>query len=368
MFELSRNIPGSLELMLGNEAIARGALEPGSLYSGDEHEAWLELTKEEAIYPDLPICDSHHHLWDKFNNRYMLQEFLQDIGEGHRIVQTVFVECQSMYKKDGPQEMQPVGETEFVQGIADQVVSGKHGMTAVAAGIVGFADLTLGAAVAPVLEAHIAASKNRFRGIRQLSNWDASPDIVSSKNTPKGLLLDPKFRQGFACLQKYNLSFDAWLYHPQLMELVDLARTFLEISIIVDHIGGPLGIGSYSGLRKEVFDDWKRGIAALATCHNVSIKLGGLGQPCFGFGWHERPIPPTSAELADTMAPYYHWCIDCFGVDRCMFESNFPSDKISYSYTVLWNAFKLICEDLSRQERGALFHDTATKVYRLSTE
>jgi len=333
-----------------------------------EHEAWLALTMEEPIDPELPICDPHHHLWDRPNDRYLLEELLQDIRGGHRIVQTVFVECRSMYKKDGPEEMRPIGETEFVQSIADQVAAGQYGVTAVASGIVSFADLTLGAAVAAVLEAHIEASRNRFRGIRHISTWDASPEIISSRNPPRGLLLDPKFREGFACLQKYNLSFDAWLYHPQLMELVDLARTFPDISIVVNHIGGLLGIGPYGGKSEEVFHDWKRGIAALAACQNVFVKLGGLGMPRSSFGWHERTVPPNSAELAEAMAPYYRWCIEQFGVDRCMFESNFPVDKISYSYAVLWNAFKRISKDFTPQERAALFHDTAVKVYRLPTK
>ncbi len=330
-----------------------------------DREAWLKLTVEEPIDPDLPICDPHHHLWDRPNNRYLLEELLGDTGGGHRIVQTVFVECQSMNKKDGPQEIQPVDETKFVQGIADKVAGGQYGVTAVASGIVSFADLTLGAAVAPVLEAHIAASKNRFRGIRHISTWDASPDIVSSRHPPRGLLLDSKFREGFACLQKYDLSFDAWLYHPQLMELADLARAFPDISIVVNHIGGLLGTGPYDRKSEEVFNDWKRGIAALAACPNVVVKLGGLGMPLSGFGWQEQAAPPASAELAEALAPYYSWCIEQFGVDRCMFESNFPVDKISYSYTVIWNAFKRIAEDFSPQERAALFHDTAAKVYRL---
>jgi len=330
-----------------------------------EHEAWLGLTLEEPINPALPICDPHHHLWDRPNDRYLLEELLQDTGGGHRIVQTVFVECQSMYRKDGPKEMQPVGETEFVQTIAARNKSGQYGLTDVAAGIVSFADLTLGTAVIPVLEAHIAASQSRFRGIRHISAWDASPDMVSTRKPPQGLLLDPKFREGFACLKKYDLSFDAWLYHPQLMELVDLARALPDITIILNHIGGPLGTGPYAGKSAEVFHDWQCGIAALATCHNVFVKLGGLGMTRNGFGWHERTTPPNSAELAGTMGPYYRYCIEQFGPDRCMFESNFPVDKISYSYTVLWNAFKRISEDFAPQERGALFHDTAVKVYRL---
>jgi len=333
-----------------------------------EHEAWLMLTTEDPIDPGLPICDPHHHLWDHPGNRYLIEELLQDTGGGHNIVQTVFVECRSMYKKDGPDEMRPVGETEFVQGIAAQSASGQYGTTRVAAGIVGHADLTLGAAVAPVLEAHIAASSNRFRGIRHSSTWDASADVRSYMNPPKGLLLDPRFREGFACLQKYSLSFDAWLYHPQLTELADLARAFPNVPIIVDHIGGLLGIGPYAGKREEVFQQWKSGIDALASCPNVVVKLGGLGMPLCGFGWNERATPPNSTELAEAMAPYYQSCIEQFGANRCMFESNFPVDKVSYSYTVMWNAFKRIAKDFSPKERAALFHDTAVRVYRLTID
>ena len=206
-----------------------------------EHESWLKLTLEDPIDPELAICDAHHHLWDRPNSRYMLDELLEDTSGGHRIIQTVFVQCRSMYKNDGPEEMKPVGETEFVQGIAAQSVSGQYGTTNVAAGIIGFADLTLGAAVTPVLEAHMAASRDRFRGIRYVSTWDASGDIIPVR-TPKGILLDAKLREGFTCLQKYDMSFDSWLYHTQLMELADLARAFPDTTIIVNHIGGPLGI------------------------------------------------------------------------------------------------------------------------------
>ncbi|MFC1990196.1 amidohydrolase family protein [Chloroflexota bacterium] len=337
------------------------------------HQSWLRLTIEDPIDPGIPICDPHHHLWNRPDRRYpdqryFLEEFLQDAAGGHRIVQTVFVECGSMYRRDGPKEMRPVGETEFVQGIAAQSASGQYGMTCVAAGIVGFADLTLGAAVVPVLEAHLAASRDRFRGIRYGTAWDTSPNIVPIRNNPpKGLLLDAKFREGFACLQNYHLSYDSWLYHPQLMELVDLARAFPETPIVVNHIGYPLGIGSYVGKREVVFQDWKHGITALADCPNVVVKLGGLGMPNCGFGWHDRTTPPSSVELAEAVAPYYLYCIEQFGVGRCMFESNFPVDKMSYSYTVLWNTFKRISKDFSPEERAALFHNTAIKVYRLAT-
>jgi predicted TIM-barrel fold metal-dependent hydrolase len=340
-------------------------------------EEWLKLTREDPIDPDLPICDPHHHLWDYPDSlpesiiptyarqvpHFLLKDLLEDTGGGHNIEQTVFLECRSMYRKDGPQELRPVGETEFVQGIAAQSASGQYGDTAVAAGIVGFADLTLGSAVAPVLEAHIAASRNRFRGIRYTSTWDASDEISSRVKTPK-MLSDSKFREGFACLHKYNLSFDAWLYHTQLMDLADLASAFPDTPIILNHIGGPIGIGPYARKREEVFQEWKQGIASLSTCPNVVVKLGGLGMPLLGFGWHERPKPPNSAELAEAIAPYIYWCIDRFGPDRCMFESNFPVDKASYSYSVVWNAFKRISKDFSPRDRAALFHDTAVKVYR----
>ncbi|HEY41559.1 MAG TPA: amidohydrolase family protein, partial [Dehalococcoidia bacterium] len=263
-----------------------------------EREAWLKKTVEEPIDPELPICDPHHHLWDRParedrpRNRYLLDELLEDIGDGHNIVKTVFVDCRSMYRADGPEEMRPVGETEFVQGIAAQSASGQRGTTRVAAGIVSHANLTLGAAVAPVLEAHIAASNNRFRGIRHSSVWDASPEIQPYMSPPRRLLFDSKFREGFGCLQKYGLSFDAWLYHHQIPDLTDLAKAFPDTTIILDHVGGIIGIGPYAGKREEIFQQWKSDIAELSTCPNVVVKLGGLGMPVCGFGWNERKTPP----------------------------------------------------------------------------
>lgn len=330
-----------------------------------ERESRLALTIEDPIEPDLPICDAHHHLWDRPNDRYLLEEFLKDAGGGHNIVKTVFVECKAMYRSSGPEEMRPVGETEFVQAVADRAAR-EHGKIAVASGIVGFADLTLGSRVAPVLEAHIAASKDRFRGIRYISTWDANPaEIMATQNAPRGLLLDSKFREGFACLQKYGLSFDAWMYFPQLMDMVDMAKAFPDIPIIINHIGGLVRVGPYAGKDDELFGDWKRGITALAACPNISVKLGGLGTPRCGFGWYQQAVPPGSEEVARAVAPYFTWCIEQFGVEHCMFESNFPVDKISFSYTVMWNAFKRLSRGFSPQERAALFHDTAAGVYRL---
>jgi predicted TIM-barrel fold metal-dependent hydrolase len=327
---------------------------------------WLARTTEEAIEPELTICDPHHHLWDYPENHYLVDELLKDVGGGHRVTKTVFVECLQMYRTDGSQELRPVGETEFVERITD-ASENRAGDTQVAAGIVGFADLTMGSAVQPVIEAHMKASE-RFRGLRYASAWDASDKIHNSHtNPPKNLLQHRAFREGFACLNKFGLSFDAWVYHPQIPELADLARAFPDATVVLDHIGGPLGIGPYAGKREEVFALWKRNIAELAQCANVVVKLGGLTMTMSGFGWHKRDVPPGSIELVEAMAPYFETCIEYFGAERCMFESNFPVDRASCSYTIQWNAFKRMTQSYSQAERSALFHDTATRVYRLDT-
>ena len=320
---------------------------------------------EPAIDPALPICDPHHHLWEHPQSRYLLGELLADLGEGHHVTSTVFVECMSAYRASGPEPLRPVGETEFVERVASEAAAGAEATPRVAAGIVGFADLCLGAAVDDVLEAHLAAS-SRFRGIRHAAGWHASPDIRNSHtDPPQGLLLDRRFREGFSRLERYGLVFDAWLYHPQLEELTDLARAFPSTTIVLDHFGGPLGIGPYEDRHDEVLRDWRRTIEPLAACPNVVVKLGGLAMPINGFGWHKRPTPPSSEELAAAQAPYHETSIERFGADRCMFESNFPVDRVSCSYSVLWNAFKRIAAGASAAEKAALFHDTAARVYRV---
>ena len=320
---------------------------------------------EDVLEPDLAICDPHHHLWDHPRHRYLLEELLADTGSGHQVRATVFVECRSMYRAHGPQALRPVGETEFVNGIAAMSASGRYGSTQVAAGIVSFADLTLAERVGDVLDAHIAAS-SRFRGIRHAAGWDASPDIRNSHtDPPPGLLGDSRFRRGFAELARRGLRFDAWCYHPQLPEVAELAKAFPDTTIVLDHFGGPLGIGSYRGRRAEVFAWWRDAIRAVAHCPNVVAKLGGLVMPLNGFGFHKRADPVTSAELAEATRAWYLHAIDCFGVQRCMFESNFPVDKASVSYRVLWNSFKRIAAGCSGDEKAALFHDTAVNVYGL---
>jgi len=329
--------------------------------------AWLEQVPEEALEPDLPICDTHHHLWDhrkgRVHKRYLMDEIQKDLQTGHNIVLTVFIECHAMYRAEGPEEMKPVGEVEFVNGIAAMAASGLYGKTRVAAGIMGYAELRNGAGVKALLEAQIAAAPDRFRGIRRTGAWDADPRI-SRAPTP-GLYLDSAFRDGFAQLAPLGLIFEAVCRHPQLSDVVDLAQAFPDTTIVLNHLGGVAGIGIYEGKREEIFVDWKKSIADLAACPNIVMKLGGINMDYSGFGWHENPKPPTSTELCDATKRYYETAIEHFGPDRCMFESNFPVDKISCSYPILWNTFKRMTQDYAADERAKLFHDTAVRVYRL---
>ena len=326
---------------------------------------WLNLVTEETLEPDLPICDPHHHLWDYPGSTYLLPELLADTGSGHKVVSTVFVECDAMFRADGPVEMRPIGETEFVNGVAAMAASGNFGPTRAAAGIVSFADLNLGSAVGEVLDAHMAVTE-RFKGIRHAASWDASSKVRNSHSKPdQYMLASAKFREGFAELGKRNLSFDSWLFHTQITELTDLARAFPDTRIILDHFGGPLGIGPYEGKRDEIFAQWKIDVAALAECPNVYAKLGGLVMAINGFGFNKAEQPPTSDALVSATRPWYDYAIEVFGADRCMFESNFPVDKASCSYNVLWNSFKKIASGASAAEKSSLFHDTAVTVYRL---
>ena len=331
---------------------------------------WLALTAEPAIDPELPICDPHHHLWDRQDARtaprYLLDELLVDLGAGHNVVSTVFIECGAMWKTDGPEALRPIGETEFVNGIAAMSASGIYGPARVAAGIVGTASLRVGAAVGDVLDAQIAAGGGRFRGIRLGTAWDPDPVVPNHRTAPpQGLFLRDDFRAGFAQLAPRRLTFEAWCYHRQIPDVTALARAFPDTTIVLDHFGGPVGVGSYAGRAREVHAEWRAAIAELATCSNVVAKLGGINMEVNGFGWHERPRPPSSQELADATRPYYEFTIEKFGVDRCMFESNFPVDAVSASYTVLWNSFKRLTTGYSAADKAKLFHDTAARVYRL---
>ena len=328
---------------------------------------WLAARQGEILEPELPIVDPHHHLVDRANTgRYLLPELLADTGSGHNITATVYLEWLSMYRADGPVPLRPVGEVEFANGVAAIAASETYGKTKVCAGIVGYADLMLGAQVEEVLEAMILAGGGRFRGIRYISA--SHPDEAargSSVNRPAGLLMNGKVREGFARLHPLGLSFDAWMYFTQLGELADLARAFPETPIVLDHVGGAIGIGPYAGRRDEGFAEWKRSIGEVARCPNVHVKLGGLGMRLFGFDVHAGELPPSSEQLATLWRPYIETCIEAFGPERAMFESNFPVDKGSGSYQLFWNAFKRIAAGCSAAEKTALFSGTASRFYRL---
>ena len=330
---------------------------------------WLDSRKEPILEPELPIVDPHHHLIDRpaSNGVYLLPDLLRDTGSGHNVTATVYLEWLSMYRAGGPDAFKPVGEIEFANGIAAMSASGGYGATEVCAGIVGHADLTLGARVAPVLEAMIAAGGGRFKGIRFISA--SHPDQGqwgASVGRPEGLLLDKQVREGFAQLRRLGLSFDAWMFHTQLGELLDLARAYPDTPIVLNHVGGPIGLGRFEGKRDAVFAEWRARINELARCPNLHIKLGGLGMRMFGFDVHAGALPPSSEQLADAWRPYVETCIAAFGPERAMFESNFPVDKGSCGYAALWNAFKRIAAGCSASEKQALFAGTARRFYRLA--
>ena len=329
-------------------------------------EDWLDRRKEPALEPELPIVDPHHHLWVRPGWRYMLDDFLADTRTGHNIVATVFVQANSMYRDSGPLEMRAVGETEFVNGMAAICASGYCGKTRVAAGIVGYADLRLGARVEPVLAALMRAGGDRFRGIRNGAAWDADTSLLNPANpAPPGLYGDKTFREGFAVLGRLGLSFDALVLHPQLDDVANLAGAFPDTKIVLNHVGRLVGIGAYAGRLSEQFPRWAASIKALAAHENLYVKVGGLGQAVNGLGFEKLAEPPSSEMVANAMRPYVETCIEAFGTRRCMFESNFPVDKGMCSYPVVWNAYKRLASGCSDAEKAALFHGTAAHFYRL---
>ncbi len=330
-----------------------------------ELDEWLAPHEEDVLDPGLPIIDAHHHMWWRPPESYQLPELMGDIGSGHNVRGTVFVQCTAMYRADGPEELRPVGETEYVNGVAAISASGMFGDVRLCAGIVGYADLRLGEQVVEVLEAHVRAGGARFKGIRQQAQHDDHIGPLAKVPPPRGLLNDQNFRRGFASLSPLGLSFDAWIYFKQLPEIVELAQSFPETQIIINHIGAPLGIGYYAHRRGQVFEEWARHMSKAASCPNISVKLGGMGMAAYGFGFSDRSQPTPSPVLAAAWKPYIMHCIESFGVDRCMFESNFPVDKQSCSYRTLWNAFKIVVAGASNAEKRALFFDTARRVYRL---
>ncbi|HLY90029.1 MAG TPA: amidohydrolase family protein [Acetobacteraceae bacterium] len=328
------------------------------------NEGWLAKLREDVIDPALPIVEAHHHLWDRASGVYLLDELRADLAAGHNVRATVFIQCGFAYRSDGPVELRPVGETEHIAGVAARAEAA--GLRA-CAGIVGYCDFRLGEPIDAVLEAHIQAGGGRFKGIRQSAGWDASVVMTTSSPAPAHLLMDPAFRVGLRRLARFGLSYECSLYHPQLPELIDLARALPDQPILVNHCGGPICVGPYARYPSAAFGNWRQHLQELAKCPNVVLKLGGQAMTIRGFNFHEEVLPPSSGELAAAWKPFMETCIDAFGPERCMFESNFPVDKGMCSYTVVWNAFKRLAAGYSADERAALFHGTAAGFYRLGT-
>lgn len=326
---------------------------------------WLARRQESAIDPARPVIDAHHHLWARPGDRFLADEFVAERA-GHNIIASVFVEGGAAYRTEGAERLRFVGETAMVAGEGARATA--QGVQ-LAAAIIARADLGLGRQVDEVLDAHAAAGRGRFRGIRHATPWHADPAARGSvRLAPAGQLYDPAFRAGLAELQARDLVLEAWMYHTQLGDLVDLAHEMPGLRIVLDHVGGPLGIGPYSGRRDEVFADWRHWIGRLAACPNVDIKLSGFGMRLFGFDFAARPAPPSSADLADALRPYVETCIEAFGAARAMFGSNFPVDKGAAPCAVVWNAFKRLAAELSGAERDALFFGTANRAYSLGLE
>jgi predicted TIM-barrel fold metal-dependent hydrolase len=326
---------------------------------------WLGLQREEAIDPDLPIIDCHHHLWTRAECPYEVDDLLQDANGGHNVLATVFVECRTRYRSEGPRERRSLGETEYAADAGDAAGGNPGNSVRVNAGIVGYVDLQCGReTVAELLGQHVEQGRGRLRGIRNLASTTAEQQFDRPAGVPS-LLMSPAFREGFSLLRSHNLLFDAWIFHNQLSDLVDLARQFPDIPIVVNHAGGPAGIGPKSPNYTAAYQLWQERLQWVASCPNVSLKIGGLGMPHVGFGFHELKQPPTSDQLVEAWQPLVDECIRAFGTGRCMFESNFPVDKGSYSYVTLWNAFKKLTRDHSQPDRERLFSKTAARVYRL---
>jgi predicted TIM-barrel fold metal-dependent hydrolase len=326
-----------------------------------ELDRWLARRDEPIIDAQRPIVDAHQHFWHLPDSRYVLEDLVSDIGNSHRVRATVAVECGRMYRDYGPIADRPLGETEFACLQAEKCEIAAHGELRAAAAIVSFADLSCGAGIEAVLEGHLSVGRGRLRGIRQSAINEPSMDW--RPQSPKGLLRDAGFREGFAILRKFTLSFDAWQYFHQLDDLLDLARAFPDILIVVNHTGGLLGVAAYEGCGLEVFTHWEGSIRELSACPNVFMKIGGLGMPFSGFGYFLRPTGPTSNDLVDAWKPYVETCVENFGAERCMFESNFPPDKQTAHYSVIWNAFKKLAQGCSEGEKSDLFQDTAARFY-----
>ena len=337
---------------------------------------WLKRVREDIIDPQQRIIDPHHHLWPKtaahsssvrrhrlYN--YLLEDFWEDTSSGHNVTDSVYIECSEFFWSSGKEHLDPVGETEHIKGLAQR--SQENTKKTSISGIIGHANLLLGKDVDEVLERHIDVGGNFFKGIRHAGSWDPSDTINNSHhNPPKDMYLMKEFGEGVKVLSGKGLVFEAWQYHHQLLQVAHLARKNPDLVIVLDHFSGPLGVASYATKKKEVYDNWKKDLWELSQYKNVYAKLGGLAMPINGFGFEANPNPPTSSEFMSHQKQYYLTAIDFFGTERCMFESNFPVDKYSVSYQILWNAFKNLVKEFSKTEKDHLFYKTASNVYNIS--
>jgi predicted TIM-barrel fold metal-dependent hydrolase len=332
--------------------------------AGAAHSAWINQVTEAALEPELPICDAHHHLWRDAGHTgwpYLLSDLHKDTDDGHNIKQTVFMECHAEYRDHGPMHLRSVGETEFVAELAEQSATSGH---AEIAAIISNADLSLGDAVEEVLVAHEQAGRGRFRGIRYTTAQDDHPPLAMG---PSAAMDDPNYLAGVRKIGSMGYTYDAMVYYPQLLELVEVARACPDTPIIINHLGCILGTGPYKNRREEILKFWHAAMVKLAKCPNTYLKLGGIGMPMMGFRWDKQDLPPSSEQLASPWRLPIQEMIDLFGADRCMFESNFPVDKRGAGYAVLWNAYKRITSDYTADDKRNLFHDTAARAYRIAT-
>ncbi len=339
----------------------RSQAAPAPLAHAAPDDAWLAQVVEDVLEPELAIVDPHHHLWLRDGYRYLMPELAADLASGHRIVSTVYAECRSMYRTEGPEAERSLGETEFVTGCAAMAASGAFGPHRACAAMFGRVDMTLGAAVRPLLEAHIERSAGRFKGVRYSTGWDAS-DRIPNVAPAAGALIAPEALAAAGVLADMGLTLDVWLYHPQLGEVVALAEAHPDLAIVLNHIGSPILGGPYRDRQDEVFADWRRLIRAVAKRPNVFVKLGAMPIK----RTTDKRLPPGSAEIAAAWRPWLETCIEAFGPTRGMFESNFPVQKRWSSYQTTWNAFKLIAAGASDAEKQALFSGAATAAYKLS--
>ena len=374
LVQITHNLKDNSETKMPSKLKLRPTTNPDgtpiAVHAVPDNSAWRASHREAIIEPELPIIDPHHHLWDRHGQTYLLQEFLAVAQSGHNIVGSVFVECGAFYRKTGPEMMQRLGEVEFANGVAAIAASQMYGKTQVCAGIVGSADLTFGSEIGELLDAQIASAGGRFKGIRLITKWDADEQLNNGRYLiPPKLMSDSDFRKGFAELGPRNLSFDTMIYHHQIPEVIDLARSFPDTTIILNHIGGLIAkTGTYLAKEKEATDTWRASMHELAKCPNVYVKLGGLGMSYLGFGFEKLSKPADSTQLAAAWGPLFDDCIEAFGAQRCMFESNFPPDRASVDYHVIWNAFKRVAAKYSAADKQALFFGTAAKAYRMKLD